>query len=652
MRRVLLLISGAALVVVGMGLAAAPSAGTSVSAAGLGFGHNVRVDLSLGPNGDGDNEPALTVDQTGTTYVNWQKAALQTSPVTKTVDGVHFSPTVEPDPNGATRVSQFGDVAWASTTWPRVGVNTPITVRGQSAVFHTQLGQGLCGPIQIRVAPSLDQGRTWAPQDATCQVAQVDRPWVAAYTPPQYRGTADAVAHTRLYTEHHDFGISNIWVTSSADGGASWNRVLVNAEQPGSAAQLTSLCNTIPGGIAVDQRGAHPGRVYAVWEASDTFYSLQGCNITQAQPFDHIFVSYSDDGGSTWTSSTVYNDICSPNPPIPTTSAATCQDISELFSSIAVDDAGNVYVAFISRGQGRGTPEYDAYVSVSSDGGAHWNGSTTASAGAPHKVNTTTGTHYMPWIAAGQDGAIDIAFYRTAEVAQPSTINNKPQQTSPAAVWQVFMAQSFDHGNTFTQAQVSDAPFGIYFGDICSTGIFCGNAPPTSNWAQDRTLYERLWGGHRAGRGRPPGLDRRTRHHEARLPARTDVRPNMRGRRRRVDPRLLRLPDPGPDPLRDGAERVLPDRGQLARLRVAQSCAAPQHRNPTAAAAGAAAAARADRPRGSRRRRGWLESLRAVEQTHVVVPVAKKERRPAGTGAFHRLGSALLRNAEGTANPS
>jgi hypothetical protein len=52
------------------------------------------------------------------------------------------------------------------------------------------------------------------------------------------------------------------------------------------------------------------------------------------------------------------------------------------------------------------------------------------------------------------------------------------------------MAQSFDHGATFTQAQVSNAPAGIYFGDICSTGIFCGNAPPTSNWANDRTLYD------------------------------------------------------------------------------------------------------------------------------------------------------------------
>jgi hypothetical protein len=496
-----LYIVGLATTAVGLSIPAASTAGTEVAAAALGFGPNIQVDAPLGTQGNGDNEPAITVDQTGTAYINWQLAALLPSPVVTTADGLHFTKPVEPDPITSTHQIQFGDVAWATTSYPRVGQATPITAVGQSGVFHTQLGQGLCGAIEIRVAPSSDQGRTWAPQDATCQPAQVDRPWIAAYTPPQYRGTADALKHTQLYTEHHDFGISNIWVTSSQDGGATWNLVPINAEQAGSPAQLTSICNTIPGGIAVDQRGPHAGRVYAVWEASDPIYfNTEGCNYTQAQPFDHIFVSYSDDGGQTWTSSTVFNDVCSPNPPAPPTYsvipgipplvASTCQDVSELFSSIAVDDGGNVYVAFISRGQSVGTPEYDAYVSVSSDGGAHWNGSNTSSAGPPRKVNTTTGTHYMPWIAAGKDGAIDVAFYGTAEVAQPSTINNKPQQTSPAATWQVYLAQSFDHGASFTQAQVSNAPAGIYFGDICSTGVFCGNAPPTSNWANDRTLYD------------------------------------------------------------------------------------------------------------------------------------------------------------------
>jgi hypothetical protein len=30
----------------------------------------------------------------------------------------------------------------------------------------------------------------------------------------------------------------------------------------------------------------------------------------------------------------------------------------------------------------------------------------------------------------------------------------------------------------------------VYFGDICTTGIFCGFAPPGSGWGNDRILYD------------------------------------------------------------------------------------------------------------------------------------------------------------------
>src|SRR5207245_6192265 len=112
----------------------------------------------------------------------------------------------------------------------------------------------------------------------------------------------------------------NIWVERSSDGGQTWAPTGMPAIEAGSVQQLTSTCNTIPGGIAVDQNGAHKGRIYAVWETSDlNENAVQGCNYTQAEAFDHIFVSYSDDGGLTWTSSTVFNDPCAPDPPVPPT---------------------------------------------------------------------------------------------------------------------------------------------------------------------------------------------------------------------------------------------------------------------------------------------------------------------------------------------
>jgi hypothetical protein len=43
-------------------------------------------------------------------------------------------------------------------------------------------------------------------------------------------------------------------------------------------------------------------------------------------------------------------------------------------------------------------------------------------------------------------------------------------------------------GALFTQVQVSTHP--IYFGDICTTGIFCGVAPASFNRGEDRILFD------------------------------------------------------------------------------------------------------------------------------------------------------------------
>jgi hypothetical protein len=49
------------------------------------------------------------------------------------------------------------------------------------------------------------------------------------------------------------------------------------------------------------------------------------------------------------------------------------------------------------------------------------------------------------------------------------------------------MSQSLDGGQTWTQSAVSDHP--VYFGDICSTGIFCGQGS-AFGWGDDRILLD------------------------------------------------------------------------------------------------------------------------------------------------------------------
>ena len=50
------------------------------------------------------------------------------------------------------------------------------------------------------------------------------------------------------------------------------------------------------------------------------------------------------------------------------------------------------------------------------------------------------------------------------------------------------MSQSLDGGKTWTQSNVSG--HAIYFGDICTTGIFCGLAPDAFDWGNDRILFD------------------------------------------------------------------------------------------------------------------------------------------------------------------
>ncbi|HVA60262.1 MAG TPA: sialidase family protein [Mycobacteriales bacterium] len=450
------------------------------------FTPSVRADAADGAS-FGQNEPQVTVDQTGLTYVTWQIALATDSPVVTTRDARTFSRYVYPDKGH----SNDGDVAFAHVSYPSTGRDLAAGPAGANGVFFAQLGPGSCGAIEIRAATTIDQGGHWTgAQDAACQPCQVDRPWIAAYTPPADRNTAVATKNTAIYAEHHDFCASNVWLTKSTDGGATWSTTPVNVEQPGSAAQLTSACNSIPGGIAVAQGGPHAGRVFAVWSTSDpAINATTGCNYSQFQPFDHIFVSYSDDGGSTWTSQAVFNDPCDPNPPAPPPSVVTnppvgtCQDVSELFNSVASDDAGNIYVAYARRAVSDGSKaEYDVYLATSTDGGATW---------VNHRVTPDgTGTHYAPWVAAGGNGGVDVAYYVTPYVEGVGSFN-KPAAAPPTALWNVDMAQSLDHGTSWTNTRVSD--HAIYFGDYCTTGISCGTPlSGANNWGADRILYDDL----------------------------------------------------------------------------------------------------------------------------------------------------------------
>jgi len=327
-----------------------------------------------------------------------------------------------------------------------------------------------------------------------CQPSQVDREWEDAYTPPAFRGTANAKANTKLFETYHDLGSSAIWLVRSFDGGANWQTTPFPVLTANAA---LSACNTIPGGLAVDKSGLHPGRVYVTWETSDPPANpLTGCNITQAQPFDHVFLAYSDDAQTctpgpapnacappTFTTVNVFDDPCFP-PGYPV--SQTCQDVSEFFTPVAVDDGGTPYVAYVRYNLSDPNPEYDVYLATGTFSGSTLSFSNPSGPNT-HKVNPGgSGTHYQAALVAGKAGAVEVAYYGTTTHAGPAQLN-KPAALPDSALWYVYLSQSFDGGATFAQNQVSNVS--NYYGDACNTGIFCGFGS-SFGWGDDRILFE------------------------------------------------------------------------------------------------------------------------------------------------------------------
>ncbi|HVU74241.1 MAG TPA: hypothetical protein VHE83_14845 [Mycobacteriales bacterium] len=124
----------------------------------------------------------------------------------------------------------------------------------------------------------------------------------------------------------------------------------------------------------------------------------------------------------------------------------------ELFPTVAVDHAGNVYLSWVD------DTKYQVHLAVSHDQGKTW-GPTMTVNGAPAK------TTIMPWIVAGDAGRIDIVYYGTANPKNP---------TSNYGPWNAYMIQSLDAASTkphFAQQVMTDRP--NHIDPICLSGLGC-----------------------------------------------------------------------------------------------------------------------------------------------------------------------------------
>ena len=301
--------------------------------------------------------------------------------------------------------------------------------------------------------------------NASSQPMLVDRQWVDSYIPP-----GSDTDHAHVYMTYHDWAPSHIWVNTSTDGGATFGAPVDVITSP--LANADSFCDTIPGGVKVVQSGQHAGRVYVAWMAGDPVGNVAtGCNETQAQLFHTIWIAWSDNADAqtpTWTDQLVYD-------------GGVGKDASTIFADLALDTAGNPYVAFSIDTMG----EWDTYVMASFDGGTTWDGKTDGT-GVPYRVNADTGSHYFPAIAVGDPGKVDVVYLGSPGLV-PTLPDGKPKPGGdPNMLWKIYVAQSLDlnlGSPTWTITDVKAKP--MHKGDICTFGIAC-----LGNLGADRSLAD------------------------------------------------------------------------------------------------------------------------------------------------------------------
>jgi hypothetical protein len=405
-----------------------------------------------GSGDDGGNEPTIAISNSGVRYVAWQSPG----EFARSSDGVNWTNTGFADTGAAGDVHNQVDAA--------------------GALYNVQICGGVT-ELHNCLYRSLDGGTTWETRSiiADMHPGAADRPWIDVY--PKKTSGAWNSDQTTVYLEYHTFSPEELaYVTVSHDGGATFSEPKFITSSTN--AIVSSGCNTVPGGVAVNQSSPNGQLVYALWlSGNDVESNAQtGCNYSQIGPFNKAWLSTSTDGGTTWTAHQAWLgnfDL--------TTKIGDNAD--KIFASFALDQAGQVQVVLPVRHEddpvtfaatGTETPQStDLYILTSPDQGAHWT--------QPFKINQTTGSYFFPWITAGSSGRLDIVYYRSSTLMP----NDDTSQwfigfTQVLGAVAARTGSTASYSGTLTVSEQLLDPEAVHIGGICSFGLFCA-ALPSSN---------------------------------------------------------------------------------------------------------------------------------------------------------------------------
>jgi hypothetical protein len=291
------------------------------------------------------------------------------------------------------------------------------------------------------ICVSTDHGRSFTSGNAVKAVDQCgavttnqqgpenDRQWLNVG-----RGQHDAV-----YLTYHDFA-GGFPIIERSDDHAATFAPCGTILDPTSAAgrNYTPTGGTLVAKPVLD----HSGRMFVEVSEPPSTASPVGAALNS------LYIAVADrgcSGGTVFKNYTIYS-----NPGA---------NLANIFDSVSVDGAGNVYVIAAGR-TNAAQKTVNVWMFVSRDHGVHWS--------QPIRVNTPNlSANVMPAIVGGRSaGEVAVGWFGTSTNADP---NYQKDQ------WRYFVATSFNYGRSFAQTTVTPRP--IHYGDICTQGVFCGLIP-------------------------------------------------------------------------------------------------------------------------------------------------------------------------------
>ncbi|MGA9858933.1 MAG: hypothetical protein WBQ18_13805 [Solirubrobacteraceae bacterium] len=461
----LALCAAAALFVAGPATSKRVSAAGRVAAAGaIGFSHAVIVDQQR-PG----FEPDVKIDSAGQVYTSVPFGFSTTQSFVWSSRDHGNSYQLTP-----------GNVGPGKPSTCVGGGDTDLFLDSHDALYFSDL-QGL---TNISNSMSSDGGATWSTNCAGAPNAPDDRMW--------FTGTGSAAAgNLNLYQDYDAVSSSasggNQLVETVSHDGTTFTPVINTGVGASCAGAALYNCVTNNEGISGNQVvDPSTGNVYIAHTTTNGGSGTVGVQVSEGK------ITPGTPTTATWTESPNLDAALCPNPTCVDAAGNPEEIAGENFASIARDSAGYLYVTFTAGPLDHGSssdPNFGALTAPEQIYVVHSLQPAEADPAAltwsaPQRITgsgASAGTNTFPWITAGSDGRIDVAYYHAAETSEPGTCAGGTgtctlygASSLTKAEWTVQMTQTLtahDASPSYTTANVTEAP--VKHGQICTNGIGC-----------------------------------------------------------------------------------------------------------------------------------------------------------------------------------